>query len=192
MAVNLVTLIKRSLLPKRRRGFVRDERGVTVIEFALLATPFFSIVGAILETSVVFLSGQMLESGVHDASRLLRTGQAQAANYTLVEFRETLCDRLMSMFDCNGLHIEVQVLDSFTAAKITAPIDFNCKDKATCIWKADRPETYSPGGGSKIVIVQVYYKWPVILNFGNMTFANLATNERVLGAAAVFRNEPFS
>lgn len=192
MAVKLASLIGRALLPKRRRGFLRNEDGVTAIEFGLLALPFFSIIGAILETSMVFLGGQLLDSGVQDASRLIRTGQAQAANQTLEGFRNTLCPQLLGLFDCKALHIEVQVLSGFNATNITAPIDFNCKDKATCIWKADRPETYTGGTGSSIMVVQVYYKWPVILNFGNLTFANLPTNERVLGAAAVFRNEPFS
>ena len=58
---------------RRWRGFAHDESGVTAIEFGLLAVPFFSILGAILETSLVFLSGQVLESAVQDASRLIRT-----------------------------------------------------------------------------------------------------------------------
>lgn len=191
MAVSATSLIKRALLSKRRQDLLRDERGATLIEFGLLALPFFAIIGAIVETAMVFLSGQLLDSGVQDTSRLIRTGQAKAANYTLVEFREALCDRLLNLFDCSKLHIEVQALGSFNAASITAPIDFNCTDIATCVWKSDRPEVYAPGAGSSITVVQVYYKWPVILSFGNMTFANLATNERVLGSAAVFSNEPF-
>lgn len=191
MAVSVTSLIKRALRPKRQRGLLRDERGATVIEFGLLAPAFFLIIGAIIETSLIFLSGQLLDSGVQDTSRLIRTGQAKTANYTLETFRTTLCDRLLGLFDCNKLHIEVQELGSFNAASITAPIDFNCTDTASCVWKSDRPEVYAPGAGSSIIVVQVYYKWPVILNFASMSFANLATNERVLGSAAVFSNEPF-
>lgn len=192
MAVKLASLIGRALLGRQGRRFARSESGVTTIEFALLAIPFFSIITAILETSLIFLAGQLLDSGVQDASRLIRTGQAQAASYTLADFRKTLCDNLLSLFDCNGLHIEVKSLGSFNAATISAPIDFSCKDKATCTWKADRPEIYSSGAGSSIMVVQVYYKWPVLLNFANISFSNLATSERVMGAATVFRNEPFS
>ena len=72
--------------PRRRRGFARDDSGVTAIEFGLLALPFFSILGAILETSLVFLSGQVLESAVQDTSRLIRTGQAQVASVTAAQF----------------------------------------------------------------------------------------------------------
>jgi hypothetical protein len=41
------------------------------------------------------------------------------------------------------------------------------------------------------MVVQAYYKWPVILNLGGFNMANLGSGERVLGAATVFRNEPF-
>lgn len=179
------------MLPRRRRGFLRDDRGVTAVEFGLLALPFFSIIGAILETSVVFLSGQILDSAVQDSSRLIRTGQMQSANYTIDKFRANVCDRLYGLFSCDGLHVEVQVLTSFNAANVKPPVNFACKTKVECdTWT--RAEVYSPGAGSSIMVVQVYYKWPVLLSFAGMTLANLPTGDRVLGAASVFRNEPFS
>lgn len=192
MAIDLVSLIGRAMRRKPRHGFLRDTRGATAVEIGLLALPFFAIIGAILETSMVFLAGQLLDSGVQDVSRLIRTGQAQAAGQNLEKFRTTLCTQLLGLFDCKALHIEVQTFNSFSVANISPPIDPKCTDKATCEWKADRPETYTGGAGSTIMVVQVYYKWPVILNFGGLNLANIPTGERVLGAAAVFRNEPFS
>jgi Flp pilus assembly protein TadG len=190
MAINLASLIGRALRPRRRRGFARDERGVTAVEFGLLALPFFSIVGAILETSVVFLSGQILESAVHDVSRLIRTGQAQAANVTEAGFKQTICGRLYGLFaDCEAeLFVEVQVLNSFNATSITPPVDWSAEVDED--WT--RPQVYSPGTGSSIVLVQVYYKWPVVLGLGDVSMANLPGGRRLLGTAAVFRNEPFS
>jgi len=190
MAGRIASLIGRAVLPRRRRGFLRDEQGATAIEVGLLAMPFFAIIGAILETSVVFLSGQILDSAVHDVSRLLRTGQAQNSSYTEASFRQSVCDRLYGLFsDCNALHIEVRTLASFGAVNITAPVDWTCK-KEDCGWTRD--EAYAPGQGSSIMVVQVYYKWPVILNLGGMTLANLPDGNRLLGAVSVFRNEPFS
>src|SRR5690606_2566182 len=68
-------------LNRRRRALGRDERGVTAVEFGLLALPFFTIIAAILQTSLVFLADQVLESAVHDAARAIRTGQAQEAGF---------------------------------------------------------------------------------------------------------------
>jgi len=188
MAIHLRSLIGRALLARRRGGFARDNRGTTAVEFGLLALPFFSIIGAILETSVVFLSSQVLESAVQDASRYIRTGQAQGTITSVNDFKGRICDRLFGLFgDCNGLYVEVQTIDDFGAASITPPVDWNCE--ANCDWT--RPEAYTPGTRSSTMLVQVYYKWPIILSIGDMTLANLPEQKRLLATATVFRNEPY-
>lgn len=192
MAIDFFSLIKRTLMRKRRRSFLRDERGVTAIEFGLLALPFFALIGAILETAVVFLAGQLLDSAVQDSARYIRTGQMQAANYTMAKFRTNVCDRLYGLFKCDGLHIEVQAPASFSAANIKAPIDPSCDPTKKACPDWTRSEEYQPGGGSSISVVQVYYRWPVMLNLGGFNMANMPGSVRVLGAAAVFRNEPFT
>lgn len=187
---------------RRWRGFARDESGVTAIEFGLLALPFFSILGAILETSLVFLSGQVLESAVQDTSRLIRTGQAQGAGVTAAGFKTMVCDRVFGLIrDCDSLHIEVNVVSAFGDVDMTAPVNWTCaapapgqtqqQANAACsAWT--RPENYTPGAGSSIVMVQVYYKWPVIVPFGGLGLSNLPDGRRVMGSATVFRNEPFT
>lgn len=188
MATRLGTLIGRALLPRRRPGFARDESGVTAVEFGLLALPFFSIIGAILETSLVFLSGQVLESAVQDTSRMIRTGQIQAAGMNAAGFKSLVCGRLYGLFsDCSELHVEVRLLDNFNDATISPPI--TCNAAKVCNW--NRPENFTPGQGSAIVVVQVYYRWPTILPFGGIGLNNLADGRRIMGAATVFRNEPF-
>lgn len=196
MATRLGSKIGRALLPRRRRALARDERGATLIEFGLLAPFFFAIIGAILETSVVFLSGQILDSAVQDVSRLIRTGQAQGTILTAADFRSRVCDRLYGLFpNCDtatGLHVEVEAIANFDSANISAPVKWTCVvvDAACAEWT--RSEAYAGGDGSSIMMVQVYYKWPIILNMFDMTMSNLPTGERLLGAATVFRNEPFS
>ena len=188
MAIGLVTLLTRALLPLGRSAFMRDQRGATAVELGLLALPFFSIIGAILETSLVFLSGQVLESAVQDTSRLIRTGQSQGVIYNAADFKASVCDRLYGLFgNCSGLHVEVQTVLDFTSVAISPPFDRTCE--ADCQWT--RPESYAPGVGTSFVVVQVYYKWPVILSIGDMTLANLPEQKRLLATSAVFRNEPF-
>lgn len=187
MAGRFASWIGRLVLPRRRRGFLRDERGVTAIEFGLLALPFFAIVGAILETSIVFLSSQILDSAVQDSSRLIRTGQSKA--FTIESFRANVCSRLYGLFgDCSGLFVKVNVVTDFKSATVVSPVDYTCK--TNCGWATT--ESYATGGGSAIVLVQVYYKWPTVLNIGNLGLANLADGKRLLGSATVFQNEPFT
>ncbi|WEK03572.1 MAG: pilus assembly protein [Candidatus Devosia phytovorans] len=172
---------------------MRDERGATAVEVGLLALPFFTIIGAILETALIFLSGQILDSAVQDTSRFIRTGQMQAAKYDIEQFRTNMCGRLYGLFKCADLHIEVQVLNSFNAVNIKAPVNPSCTstDKEVCPdWS--RTESWQPGQGSSVIAVQVYYRWPIMLNFGGLSLANMPNNIRIMGAAAVFRNEPFA
>jgi Flp pilus assembly protein TadG len=184
----------KALMRRRRRRFVRDERGATAVEFALLAAPFFMIIGAILETSVVFLSGQVLDGAVQDVSRLIRTGQVREMGINSADaFKARVCDRLFGLFrDCDNLFVEVAVQSNgaFSDIAISPPIDLeNCRQDA-CEWT--RPEAFNGGVGSSIVVVQVYYKWPTIIDFGGYNLGNLGDGTRLMSGTTVLRNEPFT
>lgn len=178
--------------PAIRRGqnFARDERGVTVIEFALLALPFFTIIAAILETSIVFFAGQILDSAVQDSSRLLRTGQAQAASYTASNFRNAICKGLYGLFSCDKLRIKVSVISNFTDATTNYPLATGASCTPTaCDWTL--AENYNPGVGSEVVLVQAYYKWPTVVHMPGFDLQDQPDGTRLLGAVRVFKNEPF-
>ncbi len=168
---------------------LRDESAVTAIEFGVLAFPFFAIIGAILQTSVIFLASQVLESAVHDASRAIRTGQAQGSGMTLDQFRADVCDRLYGLFpDCAGLHVRVNVVTNFQSATVAPPLPSPCF--APCEWSDS--EGWTPGAGKSVVLVQVYYRYPVMVQLGPLGLSNMADGRRLIGSAAVFQNEPFS
>lgn len=181
----------------RGRAFGRDERGVTVIEFAFLAVPFFTIIAAILETSLIFLAGQVLDSAVQDSARLIRTGQAQTRSptpYSADDFRNAICAGLYNMFDCSKdkdrLRVSVTVLTDFSAASLGYPLKTggDCK-KDKCDWTL--ADAYAPGKGGSVVLVQAYYKWPTVVNLPGFNWQTLPDGTRLLGASRVFRNEPF-
>jgi Flp pilus assembly protein TadG len=170
------------------RSFVRDERAVTAIEFGLLGVPFFAIVGAIMETSLVFLSGQILDSAVQDASRLVRTGQANSAGYNAVTFKKAVCDGLYGLFDCTALKLHTSVVSTFGNANLTS----NPLDPKTGDWAPDwLNDTYNGGGNASVIMVEAYYKWPVIVSLGGFNLQNTPDGKRLISAVRVFRNEPF-
>lgn len=181
-------------LLRRSRRFARNERGVTAIEFGILALPFFTIVGATLETALVFLASQVLDSAVDNASRMVRTGQVQTATYTQAQFRTAICDGLFGMFTCTDntkLRVNVSVLGNFDSASLGYPLETGTKcTSAKCDWTL--AEAYGPGTGSDVIQVQVYYKWPTILNLPGFNFQTLPDGTRLLGATRVFKNEPFA
>lgn len=158
-----------------------------MIEFAILAPIFFAILTAILQTSVQFFAAQVLESGVYDTSRTIRTGQAQRDGWTVGDYKENVCNRLYGLFgDCADMHVNVRQIDDFQSADYSVPLDLTCEKD--CDWTED--EVWVPGSSSGVVLVQVYYRYPSILQ---LPFApnRLPDGRSLLSAATVFRNEPF-
>jgi Flp pilus assembly protein TadG len=170
------------------RRFGRDERGVTAIEFGILALPFFTVIFAIIETAMMFFASQVLDSGVEDASRMIRTGRAQQASYNITNFRTYLCGYTFNLFDCSKLKITVKTILTFSAADTSSTVQ-SC-NTSTCTWTLT--EAYSPGVGRSVEQVSVYYRWPLLVVLPYFNLKNQPDNYRLISATRVFRNEPFS
>jgi Flp pilus assembly protein TadG len=165
---------------------IRDTRGATAVEFALLAFPFFGLIAAILQTSLVFISSQVLESSVIDAARYVRIGDAQ--NKDANAFKKRICDGLYGLFgDCQGMHLRVDTINGFKNIAPSIPVDATCTNN--CQWTM--PQTWVPGGTSGVVMVQAYFRYPVPIPLGPLSIANLADGSRLIGSTFVFMNEPF-
>ena len=133
----------------------------------------------------MFLADQLLESAVTDASRLIRTGQASAASYSAADFKSKVCAKLYMLFDCSQLYVNVQTPATFSAANLAPPaIDPNTGKFTTA-------QNYSNGSSATIVVVSVYYLFPVLgSNFG-LSLADQGNGTRLLGAVSAFRSEPY-
>lgn len=172
-------LIKRR--PKSQT-FSTDQSGVTAIEFALIAPPFFALLLALFEVGLVFFSGSVLENAVNDAARLIRTGQAQAGSFSKSSFQNEICKNVV-MFDCGKLVVDVETFQNFSGIGIPDdPLDSSGNLKTNF--------PFNMGVGGDVVLVRVFYEWelmaPKLTLMGNMGSGN-----RLLSTAQVFRNEPF-
>ena len=166
------------------RRFRRNRRGSAAVEFALVAPIFFAVLFAIIELALVFFASQILETVTQDTSRLIMTGQAQNAAYTQASFKDAVCAKLTVMFDClNGVSIDVQSYKQFSTVDIADPIDSG-KNFVP-------PNNYLPGGPGDIVVVRLFYKWPLFVTGLGFNPANIAGNKRLLTATAAFQNEPY-
>lgn len=180
----LLPLISRAALVRVLRRFRRNRRGSTAVEFALVAPMFFALLFAIIETAMVFFASQVLETATQDTARLILTGQAQNGGFTQAQFKSNLCTRLTDLFDCtNGIYIDVQSYPSFSNVTITDPIDSNKNFTNNMV--------YSPGAQGDVVVVRVFYQWPIYVTSLGYNIANLSGNKRLLSATAAFRNEPY-
>ena len=169
---------------RRPAALLRDERGVTAVEFGLLALPFFALVSAIMETAIIFLASNIFESALQDSSRLIRTGRAHQNNYAIEDFRGEICDRTYGLFDCSQIKLSVRTIDSFASMSITPPIAPD-----TAEWTL--AEQYDPGSRKSIVVAEAYYKWETLLDIMGFNLMSSADGTVLMGTARVWRNEPF-
>ena len=190
----LRNLMKRFLTPAiaRGRGFARDERGVTAIEFGILAVPFLTIILATLETAIMFLGMQVLDSALEDATRMVRTGRAQSAGYDATTLRNYMCDYTFRLFNCNSIQLRVEVLPDFGSVVIN-PVVQTCTpavNPTTCTFNT--PPAYNAGTARQVVQVSAYYRWPLMFAIPWFSLKNQPDNYFLMSAIRVFRNEPFS
>ena len=166
------------------RRFRRNHRGSAAVEFALVAPIFFGLLFAIIELALVFFASQLLETVTQDSAREIMTGQAQTANFTQAQFKNLVCSKITVMFDCvNGISIDVQSYSGFGSINIADPIDAS-KNFVP-------PNNYLPGGPGDIVVVRIFYQWPLIVTGLGYNIANLSGSKRLLSATVAFRNEPY-
>lgn len=165
--------------------FARNERGVTVIEFAILGPIFFALIGATIETALAFFAGYALDAAVIDSSRLMRTGQESYISETSADnYRAALCAELYGMFDCSQLKIAVRPIASFAGFAPSQPINPDTGE-----WTMT--ETFQKVEGNKMVMIEAYYKWPTLFNIPELNAGQTADGKRLLAATHVFKTEPF-
>jgi Flp pilus assembly protein TadG len=170
-------------IAKPFRRFRRNRRGSAAVEFALVAPIFFALLFAIIESAMVFFASQMLETVTQDSARLIMTLQAQNQAMTQQQFKDNLCSRVTMLFDCaNGISIDVQKYSSFASLNIADPIDAGRNFVP--------PNNFNPGGPSDIVVVRVFYQWPLFVTRMGYNLSNLSGGKRLLTATAAFQNEP--
>jgi Flp pilus assembly pilin Flp len=167
---------------RKLRAFGKREDGVAAVEFALVAAPFFALLFAIIETALVFLASQTMETAVAGSGRLVLTGEVQTAGLTAGAFKDKVCGKIFGLFDCEkGMTVDVKNYKTFGDADLKRPVDDDGNVK---------PGAFEPGKACDIVVVRLIYKFPVFVSLlGNL--ADIDGDKRLLVATSVFRNEPY-
>ncbi len=163
--------------------FRHDRSGATVVEFGLLAMPFLLVVFAILETSLVFLGELTLDNAVQRVGRTVRTGEVQSANLSEAQFRSRLCGEVGFLLDCNKLKVDLSSYSAFSAIPAAAPIKDGDLDASGF--------GYALSGGSSIVALRVYYKWPIYTDLMRKYLSDMDDGSHLLASMTAFRTEAF-
>jgi Flp pilus assembly protein TadG len=166
--------------------FGRKNDGAAAVEFAIVVVPFFALLFAIIELAFVFWAGQVLETAVHETSRLIMTGQAQKQNFNKAKFQEELCKRVLGLFTCGPkMLIDVRTAGDFSGANLGKPT-FKANGQVD-----DSGFQYQQGGPGEIVVVRVMYEWDLILRTFGLDLADTPSGRRLMMSAVAFRNEPY-
>lgn len=181
-AAHAVPITKR----RRWRAFFADRKGATAVEFALVGAPFVALLGALIQTFLVFFAQQLLETAVNASSRAILTGQAQAQNMNPTQFASAVCSNLPILFNCANLMIDVQVAGSWSSANTGTPtLTFDANGNVTNSWQ------FNTGNQGDIVVVRVMYQWPVFMGPLGFNLANLSNGNRLIMASTAFMNEAY-
>jgi Flp pilus assembly protein TadG len=165
--------------------FRRHQGGATVIEFALVAMPFFLLLMALIEVTTSYFATIQLENGLETVARQIRTGEIQAANLTAAQFKNLLCNNVAPLIPCDAnLYVDVRRFDSF--GNVAQPMPLNPDGTINPSFQFD------PGISGSIVLARAFYVWHVNTPIIGAFLSNMAGGDNLIGAAQVFRNEPWS
>ncbi|WP_428409263.1 TadE/TadG family type IV pilus assembly protein [Hyphococcus sp.] len=175
-----------------RRGFGKDSRGSTAIEFAIVAPLFLMCMFSIFEIGWFFFANSIVDAAVGDAARRIKTGQVQKSFGDMDDKYDEMFEDICNILDVFGacdtrLTVEVDTFASFSALVAdTTP--------ATC---ADAPPDdvaaipFNPGDELQIVRVRICYLYTTLNPAIGVNLSEPGTNKRRLISTAIFRNEPY-
>jgi len=191
-------------LPKLICLFRRNRRGSAAIEFAMVAPVFFMLLFAILETGIMFLADQVLETVTQESARMILTGQSQtgqltasevsacnnpqAGALTQAEFKSCVCGEVPALLNCNNINVDVRSYSSFPALEADLPNSCEIDSNGNLVTNNVQ---YNTGGPGDIVMVRLFYEWPQFVTRLGFNASDLADGKRLLCATAAFKNEPY-
>jgi Flp pilus assembly protein TadG len=169
------------------RRFIKSQNGAAAVEFALVAGPFFFVLGSIAETGLMLFSEYVIQNAVQGAAREIRTNQVTfddgALKKTAAEFKTMFCSSLTSLIDCAGaVTVYVDSDTDFANLKAAMP-DYVAIGSGG-------PTSYVPGKPLDAVGVVATYDWDFAFPFMDFLGNIDGGSKRRLYGIAIFRNEP--
>jgi len=183
--------------------FARNTRGAAALEFAMIALPLFTMIFAVMELALVFLISISLEDAAATMAREIRVGTitppgvaattSTAAAPDLTTFKQDLCSNILlvpSSTCINQIQVDVQPFSNFTSTTLPNPISGQTFSTSSLC--------YGSGTPGEVVLMRVYYLWPLLTPFllngleNVTTYSGSASPGRwaAVSATEVFVNEP--
>jgi Flp pilus assembly protein TadG len=163
----------------------QSRAGSAIIEFAVVAPVFFLLLFSIMEIGVIYFAQSTVQFATNDVARMIRTGQAGAQGVTQQSIRQRVCDNIAPLVPCDGdLSVDIESFANFGGVNFSPPLDANGNMQPM--------NNFAPGTACNVVLVRVFYAWPVFTPLLTPFLTNMASSKHLLYSAAAFRNEPFN
>jgi len=169
---------------------IRNDDGVTAVEFAFFAVPFVFLLIGMIEIGMLSTAGTLLQGATDDAARIIRTGQAQQSADPQGAFEDRLCRKVDVILDCDDLVYEVIKIDDNQGFG-------GISDNMALIEPTFNPDGdlesdgFDPGSENSLVIIRVTYRYPLLSPFVGPFFSDKNDNTRLLMSTAIVQNEPY-
>ena len=210
--------VARSALTSVRRASAelrRNCEGATIVEFAFVGPPFIALMLATLNTALVYLAQEGLQTASENAGRLFLTGAAQTTTLsnghvgmTAADFKNAICNgasgtnssgaavtigaMLPPMLTCSQLTVNVARAASYSAATATAPA-FTYDSNGNLTSTGTGYNYLASGAGqNQIVAVQLIYLWPTLTGLMGFNLANQPNGNRMIVATYVVTTESYA
>ncbi len=175
------------------KRFVRNRRGSTAIEFAILALPFALLVFGILESCISFAGQEVMANITDDIARQLRTGQLKPADVAGTKLTTLICGKLQIIVstDCpDQLLVDLREYPTFADA---ATAGFKIQNGDVVLMQGTNSQTFAntPGLAESKNMLRVFYKWPVVTDLMAKSMANLNGGRTLHFSSVTWQNEPF-
>ncbi len=162
---------------------MKDKDGTTAVEFAMIAFPFFFIIFATIETSLIFVSELALDHGVKRVQSRIETGELQKNKTSESEFRSLLCQDASFIIDCSKVVFDLKSYDDYASVPVATPLKNGDVDSTGF--------GYALPAADKIAALRVFYKYPMHVDFLRKLNTGMADGSQLLAEIATFRTEAF-
>ena len=187
-----------------RRGCAalwRNRDGGPLVEFAMIAPPFIALLLAGINTAVMFVAQQTLETAADAVARSIQTGQAQlyqTGGLPQSQFTSAACGsggNLASFMTCKSFGMTLNAATSYATAAAAPYTVAKGNPSATMALNSGTTGSPTPwqywlssatGGQNQILVLQLQYIWPVptgIFGFalpGRTTGGNILYSTRLI------------
>lgn len=196
----MASMARSPLLLAWLRRFRRDARGVTAVEFALIAPVLILFMMGIVELGLIMMTQGIMDNAAFSASRAGKTGYAAAGMTQDQTIMSAVTKSLSGVLSPAKLTLTSKAYDDYGSIGQPEPFTdvnnngrYDAGEPYTDVngngsWDADQGKT-GAGTATQIVVYTVSYKWKL---FTPLIARMLGSSGVVpIDARVVVRNEPY-